>query len=404
MAEITESGYQLKTQNDWFGEERQLYLDIDPAWNLDPSTPDGLKMAHDAEIFSALDELGQQAYNSKDPNKATGQDLDVLCALTGTSRSAGTPSTINLTMSGVAYTVIAAGVRVESTETGTRWTLDNDVTLSASGTATAQFTCEDVGATEASIGTLTKIIDTVAGWSSVTNAGTPSLGTNAQADSELRVERNKAVGRPGVNQIDSMLGELFAVDGVRRVKLYENDTDSATISVDNPHGLPAHSIAPIVDGGTDADVAMAIYLKKNPGVTLYQAGIAASYTVTSPKYPTNTKLIKFSRPVAVPITIAVTLVDDGSLPSDIETLVKDAIINYATGELFDSNGGFDYDGFDIGDDVIYFRMLTPVNKVVDGYGQSYVSAMTLNGGTSTIAIAFNQLASFSSDNITVTVS
>lgn len=404
MAEITDSGYVLKTQNDWYADEKQLYLDIDSDWNVDESTPDGLKMAHDAEIFSALDELGQQAYNSKDPNKATGQDLDVLCVLTGTFRDEGTASTIDLTLTGVAYTTISAGVRVESTETGVRWTLDSDVTLSAGGTATAQFSCEDVGATEASIGTLTKIIDTVAGWSSVTNAGTPSLGTDTQTDAELRVERNKAVGRPGVNQIDSMLGEMFAVDGVRRCKIYENDTDSATVSDDNPYGLPAHSIAPIVDGGTDANIATAIYLKKNPGVMLYQAGTPASYTVTSPKYSTNTKLIKFSRPVYVPITVDVTLVDDGSLPSDIETLVKDAVINYATGDLFDSNSGFDYDGFDIGDDVIYFRMLTPINKIVDGYGQSYVSDVTINGGTSTVAIDYNQLASFSSDNITVTVS
>ena len=80
-----------------------------------------------------------------------------------------------------------------------------------------------------------------------------------------------------------MLGEMFAVDGVRRCKIYENDTDSATVSDDNPYGLPAHSIAPIVDGGTDANIATAIYLKKNPGVMLYQAGTPASYTVTSPK-------------------------------------------------------------------------------------------------------------------------
>jgi len=399
MAEITSSGYVLKTQNDWFDEEQQLYLDIDSLWNLDPSTPDGLKMAHDAEIFSALDELGQQAYNSKDPNKATGQDLDVLCALTGTFRDAGTASTITLTLTGTAFTVIAAGVRVESTETGSRWTLDADTTLDTNGTADAQFTCEDLGSTEASIGTLTKIIDTVAGWSSVTNASTPSLGTDAQTDAELRVERNTAVGRPGNNQIDSMLGELFAVTGVRRVKIYENDTN-----VTDGNGLPAHSIAPIIDGGTDADVAMAIYLKKNPGVMLYQAGDPVSVTVTSPTYTTNTKVIDFSRPVDVPITVDVTVVDDGSLPSDIETLIQEAIINYSTGDLFDSNGGFDYDGFDIGDDVIYFRMLTPINKVVDGYGQSYVSAVTLNGGTSTITIDFNELASFSTDNITVTVS
>ncbi|KKL19546.1 hypothetical protein LCGC14_2464410, partial [marine sediment metagenome] len=55
MAQLTAQGYKLKTQNEWYDEERQLYLDIDADWNLDPSTPDGLKMAHDAEAFSALD-------------------------------------------------------------------------------------------------------------------------------------------------------------------------------------------------------------------------------------------------------------------------------------------------------------------------------------------------------------
>lgn len=398
MAEITESGYQLKTQNEWFGEERQLYLDIDPAWNLDPSTPDGLKMAHDAEIFSALDELGQQAYNSKDPNKATGQDLDVLCALTGTFRSAGTPSTINLTMSGVAYTVIASGVRVESTETGTRWTLDATTTLDGTGTATAAFTCEDLGATEASIGTLTKIIDTVAGWSSVTNSSTPALGTDAETDAELRIRRNKAVGKPGTNQIYAMYGSIFGVDGVRHCKIYENDTNAT-----DGNGLPAHSIAPIVDGGTDADVAMAIYLEKNPGVALHQAGTPVTELVTSPTYSSNTKWINFSRPSYVDIEVLITINGDSTLPVDIQNDIQEAIINYATGNLFSETNGFDYNGFDIGDSVIYSRMFTPINKIVDQYGQSYVQSFTLNGSSANVNIAFNELARFSSDNILVTI-
>ena len=69
MASLTSTGYVLQTQNEWFSQERQFYLDIDPLWNLDPSTPDGLKMANDAEIFYILDETLQQAYNSKDPNR-----------------------------------------------------------------------------------------------------------------------------------------------------------------------------------------------------------------------------------------------------------------------------------------------------------------------------------------------
>lgn len=58
MAEITYNGYVLKNQNTWYAEEQQLYLDIDPNWNLDPSSPDGLKLASDAEIFANLDQHG----------------------------------------------------------------------------------------------------------------------------------------------------------------------------------------------------------------------------------------------------------------------------------------------------------------------------------------------------------
>ena len=59
MAEITDQGYQTKTQNQYFDEEKQRYLDIDPLWNMDPSVPDGVKLATDAEIWANLDELGQ---------------------------------------------------------------------------------------------------------------------------------------------------------------------------------------------------------------------------------------------------------------------------------------------------------------------------------------------------------
>ena len=109
MAEITDIGFILKTQNQYFEEELQLYLDIDPKWNTDPSTPDGLKIAHDAEIFGNLDEAALLAYNSKDPNKARGVDLDVICSLTGTERSLGTPSNVALTIGGVVGTVIIEG-------------------------------------------------------------------------------------------------------------------------------------------------------------------------------------------------------------------------------------------------------------------------------------------------------
>lgn len=403
MAELTPQGYNLKTQNEWFDEEKQLYLDIDPLWNLDPSTPDGLKLAHDAEIFGAFDETLQQAYNSKDPNKATAVDLNILCALTGTTRGEGTAGTVYLTLSGTAGTLIPAGRRVESVTNGSRWMTEQAFTLDSTGSATVPAICTTVGVIQADAGTLTRIIDNVGGWVSVTNPAPATVGTDIENDSTLRVKRATAVGRPGNNQIDSTLGELFAVDGVRRAKVYENDTNSASVSDENPHGLPAHSIAPIIDGGIDTDVAMAIYIKKNPGTTLYQAGTPVSETVVSPTYPTNSKLIKFSRPIYVDIVIAITLKNDGTLPADVALQIQNAFMEFAAGGLVPAQYGFKVQGFDIGEDVPYSTLFTPINQVIGQFGNSYVQTMTVNGTTTNTAIAYNKLSRWTTSNITVTI-
>ncbi len=405
MAEITQNGYLLKTVNEWFNEEKELYLVIDADWNLDPSTPDGLKIAHDSEIFGALDETIQQAYNSKDPNKASGYDLDIISAITGTTRGQGTASSVTVLLTGVAGTRVPAGTRFRSSTTGTLWTLDQTWTLDSTGNATGSLTAVTLGPVEASVNTITQIVDTVGGLTSVTNTSPATPGTTLESDSSLRVKRSTAVGRPGNNQLDSMIGELFAVDGTRRVKVYENDTNTGSVSTDNPYGLPAHSIAPVIDGGTDSDVAMAIYIKKNTGVLLYQAGTAVTVTVVSPTYPDNTKVIRFSRPVYVDVVMNITIKNDGSLPSlsVLQPMIQNAVVEFAAGDLIPADVGFKIDGFDIGETVPYSTMFTPVNQVIGQYGNSYVQSMTLNGGTSNITIAYNQLSRWTTTNITVSI-
>lgn len=399
MAEITYNGYVLKNQNTWYAEEQQLYLDIDPNWNLDPSSPDGLKLASDAEIFANLDELAQKAYNSKDPNKAKDVDLNVICSLTGTTRSQGTPSNVQLTLKGVNGTTITAGRLVESTVDGSQWSIDTDVTISG-GEATVTATCTENGATTASIGTITRIVNTVGGWQSVTNPTVATLGTARQSDSLLRVERRRSVARPGNNQVDSLTGELFAVDGARRVRVYENYTNYA-----DSNGLPPHSIAPIVDGGTDEDIAKAIFIKKNPGCDLFPAGTPVTVADVYDRYPNNAQDITFSRPVYVDITCIITIKDDGSLPVDVEQQVKDAIIEYTQGDLIDSEVGFNSTGFDIGDSVPVRRLDTPINQVIGSYGNSYINVMSVNGFTTgVVPIEFNELTRWDESNITVILS
>ncbi|MHA6160962.1 baseplate J/gp47 family protein [Pseudomonas sichuanensis] len=403
MASLTPTGYSLQTQNEWFAQERQFYLDIDPLWNLDASTPDGLKMAHDAEIFYALDETIQQAYNSKDPNKAKGTDLDIVCSLTGSMRSLGSRSSVSLQLTALPGTLIPAGNTFKSKITGTKWTTDQAVTADSAGQVTVDATCTVIGPSQAPPGTITEIVDVVAGLSAVNNPSPATPGTDAQRDEQLRVTRATSVGRPGNNQVDSMVGELFSVDGVRRVKVYENDTGSAAVSEDNPFGLPPHSIAPVIDGGTEGDVAMAIYLKKNPGVRQFQAGTPFQVEVTSPKYQTNKKIIRASRPIYVDMMLVIHVADDGSLPPNADQLIKEAVMEFAAGDLIPADIGFKISGFDIGESVPYSTLFTPINKVIGAYGNSYVTLLQLNGAAANVAIAYNQMSRWTSDNITVVV-
>lgn len=399
MAELTSTGYVLYPQNQWFDTERDLYLAIDPKWNLDPSTPDGLKLASDAEIWANLDELGQAAYNSKDPNKAKGVDLNIICSLTGTIRSQGTPSNVELTLGGTPGTVIIAGRQVESRVDGSRWRIDTNATIGAGGTVTVNATCTTNGATQADIGTLTRIVNVVGGWQTVTNASVATPGTNRQNNASLRLERAKAVARPGNAQVDNMLGEIFAVNGVRRAVIYENDTD-----VTDANGLPEHSVAPIVDGGTDTNVALAIFRKKNPGCTLHASGTAVTVPDVYDEYPKNKKDITFSRPTYIDMIIAVTIQNDGSLPGNADELIRAAILRYAAGDLVAVECGFNAVGFDIGEEVPVSRIYTPINQVIGAYGNSYVTGLTVNTLTSgQVSIAFNELSRWTSSNIAVTV-
>ena len=395
MAEVTDQGYQLKTQSEWFTDEENRYRAIDSDWNLDPSTPDGMKLATDSEIWANLDELGQKAYNSKDPSKAVGNELDAIAAITGTERGEGTFSTSSVNLVGTNGTIILAGSFIDSTENGSRWTIDSDTVIA--GVTAAAITATERGGTQASIATITKIVNPQTGWESASNPAVAVVGTNPDTDAELRVKRDSGVALPGQNQIDSTFAAINNLDGVKRVRIYEND-DTAPFDA---NGLPIFSTATLVDGGDDTEIATAIYNKRNPGVIQHELINPVTVSITS-SVTGNQKDIKFNRPDYVDVIVAYEVTTDGTLPANIEQLIKDATLDYVNGELLDADDGFNQSGFTIGEDVHASRFYTPVNQVIGQYGDSYVTAITVNAGAS-VVISFEELSRFTDANITVNV-
>lgn len=402
IIEYTDSGVVTLTENEIFALVIDEHLAIDPNWNLDPSTPDGHMAAWMARQLRICVEAVREAWNSKDPAKARDAQLNIIGAITGTTREDGTPSIIDISVSGTNGTVVLSGSVISGEQS---WVINEDITIGISGTGVGTATCAIVGDIDPDIGSVTNIDTTIGGWTGVSNTGLNTLGTDKESNTAFRVKRTSAVARPGNNQVDSMIGEIFAVDDVLRVAVYENPTGSASVSADNPYGLPPHSISCVVQGGTDDDVAKAIYIKKNPGVTLNQVGTPVAVDVVSEVHPSNSKEIKFGRPTTVDIIAVIELADPlGNLPSNIEELIQNAIVSYASADIIDDVAGFDKTGFDIGEDVPVRRVDTPINYVIGQYKGAYISSSTINSLTSgVVAIDFDEISVWSENNISVTV-
>ena len=402
MPKITAKGFETTTQNEYFAQQSQLYYDIDPQFNIDPSTPDGLKIAHDAEVFSALTELVHQAYLSKDPATATNRDLDVVANITDTKRGQGTRSTVLLKLTGVYGTIVDRGKRVSSQTTGQRWVLSQGVMIDVNGEAWVEAYSERVGMIEASAGTITSIVDSVGGWQAVTNPNIATVGRNPQSDGQLRLSRLQQLAAHGNSQVDALRSAIYTVKDVRRCEVYENDT-----AVVDAIGLPAHSVCYLVDGGDEEEIARAIYSKRSPGTAQFveSSTTIVERDVPSLQFPQSTPIkIKFARPKYIDINMVVTIKNDGTLPENAAFLIREAIMEFTNGELLTQDIGFKQNGFAIGESVPISTMMTPVNKIIGSFGNSYIESLSINDVTSgTVAITPFQLSRWVSSGVEVKI-
>lgn len=326
-------------------------------------------------------QLLQIVYNNHSPKTAVGTGLDSLVKLNGIRRKEASHSTCEVTLTGTAGTSIAAGV-VED-ESGNQWTLPENIVLHDS-TIQVTATCVPLGAIEAAAGTINKIVNPQKGWTAVTNNDAAVPGRPVETDEQLRYRQMLSVAIPSQNMLDSTIAGLASVVGVTRYKVYDNDTNET-----DTNGIPGHSIAAIVEGGTDAEIAKQIYLRKGPGGGTF-GEIATTY-INSDGLQT---IVRFSRPTYVPININVQLKPGKSYTSSVAATLKSNIDKYIK-------------SLDIGYNVTITGILTAVSAAVTNatLPNFLLSGITINKegetpGVMDVAIAYNEVASVGSIVIT----
>jgi uncharacterized phage protein gp47/JayE len=336
------------------------------------------------KIHDALSAL-ELAYNNRGPASAIGSGLDGVVRLNGISRAAASYSTCQVKVTGDSGTLITGGVVRD--QAGYLWDLPAAVTIPIAGHITVSAVCQTIGAIGALIGIINEINTPTKGWISVTNEAAAVPGNPVETDAELRARQTLSVALPSQTLLEGTTAAILTVANVTRAIVYENDTSEVSV----PDGFPPHSITPVVEGGTDADIAQQIYEHK--GIGGYINGttvVVINDLYGQPNY------IRFYRPTYVPIFATVTLTTLASWSPAMTAQIKQAIADYLN-------------SLKIGDDVTISALWGAVlcNVMPDlrnpAFSITGIEAGILVGsqGTTDIVLAFNEAAQGDIANVAV---
>lgn len=354
---------------------------------LEPDSKDGQMVALVALAVHDANNTAVRVYNSFSPSTGMGDALTRNVKINGITRHGATNSTVDLILGGTAGTTITNGsVRDANNVT---WNLPASVTIGVDGTTLATATCAASGPVAAVIGSVNQINTPTRGWLSVTNATAAAIGSAAETDAELRKRQGQSVALPALTPFDALDGAIANISGVTRHKLYENDTGAV-----DDNGLPAHSIAAIVDGGDATEIAQTLRKKKTLG--------AATYGTTSVSLSDvygNPVKVSFSRPVSTPIYVDIEIKAFNGYTSSVGEKIINEVVNYIN-------------SLGIGNNVYLGRLFSPANLTTgtDNTDSQFYDINSIAIGTSktavsasNIAIAYDSVATCSAANISLRV-
>ncbi len=341
-----------------------------------------------AAIASAINDCNAACvavFNAFSPATAQGAGLSSVVKINGLERQTPSNSTADLLIVGVAGTTITNGIVGDGTN---QWALPSTVTIPPAGQITVTSTCTTQGAITAIPGAVSQIATPTYGWQSASNPNAATPGNPVETDSELQARQAVSTALPSLTVLGGIIGAIENISGVTAVKAYENDTNTP-----DSNGIPGNRIALVVAGGDATAIANAIAAKKTPGGGTYGTTTVTVTDIYGIPHPIN-----FSRPTNVPITVAISIKALTGYTSAGGNGIINAIIAYIAG--LGTGGG-------PSNSVEWDAVLA--NAKNTAYGNTYkilsVSLSRASGaGSPDVPIAFNESATCTAANITITVS
>ena len=298
--------------------------------NLNSNSPDAQMINLFAQAKVDLLECIAQVYASFDPDQASGSVLDQRLAINGVKRRGSTFTRTSITVT-TDRVLTLLGKDTSTTPftisdgSGTKFVLEETTAL-ISGANSLIFSAADAGNVESLANTLTTIETVTLGVLSVNNpASVITQGIDEETDSQAKVRRRQSVSLPAIGALDATKAAVFQVDNVLDVAAFENDGDTI-----DSNGVPGHSMWIIVDGGTNADVAQAIYSKRNAGCGMKGA---VQTPITRPNDVPF--VVRFDRPVYENLYMALTITSIDPLHAIDDEWLKNQIFEQISYGIYD---------------------------------------------------------------------
>jgi uncharacterized phage protein gp47/JayE len=269
----------------------------------------------------------QLAYNQASPQTAVGAGLDRIVKMNGLARSSFTYSTAILTITGSATAVLVNCFAQD--QNGNLWSIPSPLPITG-GAVDVVAVCTTPGNVTAEPNSINIKATPSLGWTSVNNAAPATSGDPVETDSELRARQAISVALPSRTTLQTTIASVLAVAGVTRVAPGYPTPGGPGTSIENPTGAtdswgnPPHSISMVVEGGTDAAVAQAIYGAR--GIGCYTNGTTAVVVVDPNSGYSMT--ISFFRPTYIPIAVLVAVTPLAGFTSSTLAAIQAGIVNY----------------------------------------------------------------------------
>ncbi len=380
------------------------------------TTPQGQIASSQSAIVADKDSEIAYVVNQFDPQYASGRFQDGLGRIYFLTRKPAQSTAVTCILGGIPGTVIPVGSLAQDTS-GNTYILLGTVTIGSGSTVSSSWQNLVSGPIPCTAGTLTQVYQAIPGWDTITNAADGILGNVVESRADFEFRRQNSVATNGRGTCPSIYANVFEVANVLDCFVIDNPfgvEDSGNplltgIANQTNYPMGPHSVYVAVVGGVDQDIANAVWQKKDTGCS-YSAnpagtpvpglGTVSTQTVTDTSgynFPQPTYHVSFIRPALLSIFFNVQIANTPNLPSNIVTLVKNAIIAQFNGQNGNQRAR-------IGSAVLAAQYYAPVASIGPNVALLSIQVgITGPGALTEVLVGIDQTPTVSAVNITVTL-